>query len=276
MVEEIHEEEFVPNDLNLDEEHRLVVLTGPNMSGKSTYIRQVALISIMGQMGCFVPADECRIGMIDQVFTRVGAMDFLAGGQSTFMVEMMETADIVNNASERSLLILDEVGRGTSTYDGVAIAWSVVEYITRCIGARSLFATHYHELTELADQFDTIFNMTVKAREWDDEIVFLRQVVEGHTDHSYGIQVGKLAGLPRAVIERANEVLRSLEDEKSRQKLSSAPADEPAQLDLFHPTYQLLQDLEEIKLEETTPVEALNILNKLQSRYKEIQAEEEK
>ncbi|MFP4687617.1 MAG: DNA mismatch repair protein MutS [bacterium] len=273
VVEEIHEEEFVPNDLELDRERRLVILTGPNMAGKSTYIRQVALISIMAQMGSFVPADFARVGMIDRVFTRVGAHDFLAGGQSTFMVEMIETAEIINNAAERSLLILDEVGRGTSTYDGVAIAWSVVEYIARRINARTLFATHYHELNELADRFNNVFNMTVRAREWDDEIVFLRQVVEGHSDHSYGIQVGKLAGLPEGVIERSRQVLHELEEEKTRKIPEASGEREIAQLDLFHPARQVLDKLEELEVEKMTPLEALNALNRLQQDYKKAEQE---
>lgn len=274
VVEEIHDEEFVPNDLKLDSDRRLVVLTGPNMSGKSTYIRQIALTSIMAQMGSFVPADEAHIGMIDQVFTRVGALDFLAGGQSTFMVEMVETADIVNNATERSLLILDEVGRGTSTYDGVAIAWSVVEYIARQINARTLFATHYHELTELGNRLDNVFNMTVRAREWEDEIIFLRQVVEGHSDHSYGIQVGKLAGLPPAVIDRAREILQELEEEKTHQALSKTD-DTPAadQLDLFHPAYQVVRKLQDLEVEDMTPLEAMNTLAQLQENSQDIDSE---
>jgi DNA mismatch repair protein MutS len=274
VVEEIHEEEFVPNDLELDEDRRLVILTGPNMAGKSTYIRQVALISIMAQMGSFVPAKFARIGMIDRVFTRVGAHDFLAGGQSTFMVEMIETAEIVNNAQDRSLLILDEVGRGTSTYDGVAIAWSVVEYIARRINARTLFATHYHELNELSDRFEKVFNMTVRAREWDDEIVFLRQVVEGHSDHSYGIQVGKLAGLPEAVIERSRQVLHELEEEKTRKIPAAEGEKKMSQLDLFHPARQVLDKLEELEVEKMTPLEAMNTLNRLQQDYKTAREEE--
>ncbi len=267
VVEVIHEEDFVPNDLKLDAERRVVVLTGPNMAGKSTYIRQVALLSIMAQMGSFVPAAAASIGMVDQVFTRVGALDFLAGGQSTFMVEMVETADIINNGTERSLLILDEVGRGTSTYDGVAIAWAVVEYIARRINARTLFATHYHELTELADRLDNVFNMAVRAREWEDEIIFLRQVEEGQSDRSYGIQVGKLAGLPEPVIERARMILRELEEEKTHEALAKTD-DTPAaaQFDLFNPAYQVVQRLKKIDLEQLTPIEALNALSRLQKQ----------
>lgn len=270
VVEEIHDEEFVPNDLELDGEDRLVVLTGPNMSGKSTYIRQVALISILAQMGSFVPADEATIGMIDQIFTRVGAHDFLAGGQSTFMVEMNETADIVNNATERSLLILDEVGRGTSTYDGLAIARSVVEYIADRIDARTLFATHYHELTKLADEFESVFNLTVRAREWDDEIIFLRQVEEGAADQSYGIQVGKLAGLPEPVIQRARTILRELED-NSHELQSRTAADGRSQMDLFSPKNQVVEKLEDADIETMTPLEALEMLKDFQDRLAEVE-----
>jgi DNA mismatch repair protein MutS len=265
VVEEIHDEEFVPNDLRLDDEDRIVVLTGPNMSGKSTYIRQVALISIMAQMGSFVPADEAHIGMIDQIFTRVGAHDVLAGGQSTFMVEMSETADIVNNSTERSLLILDEVGRGTSTYDGLAIARSVIEYITEQIDARTLFATHYHELTQLADEYETVFNLTVRAREWNDEIVFLRQVEEGAADQSYGIQVGKLAGLPDTVIQRARTLLRELEDSSSSLQSRTSKNDD-SQMNLFSPPQQVVDSIKELQLEEMTPIEAMETLNEFKER----------
>ncbi len=268
VVEEIHEEEFVPNSVELGDEGRIVVLTGPNMSGKSTYIRQVALISIMAQMGSFVPADEAHIGMIDRVFTRVGAHDFLAGGQSTFMVEMSETADIVNNATERSLLILDEVGRGTSTYDGLAIARSVIEYITEQIQARTLFATHYHELTQLADEYEDIFNLTVRAREWNDEIIFLRQVEEGAADQSYGIQVGKLAGLPDPVIQRARTLLRELEN-SSNSVQSRTTKNGPNQMDLFRPPQQVADSIKELDLENLTPLDALKQLKDFQDRLKD-------
>ncbi len=265
VVEVIHEEEFVPNDLTLDEDRRLVILTGPNMAGKSTYIRQVALITIMAQMGSFVPADRARIGLVDQVFTRVGAHDFLAGGKSTFMVEMSETADIVNNATERSLLILDEIGRGTSTYDGMAIARSVVEYLAERVGARTLFATHYHELTTLADRYDTVVNLTVRAREWEDDIVFLRQVEEGVSDRSYGVQVARLAGLPPEVIDRARELLQELEDNRARRSGGGSDGDGAEQLDLFHPARQVASRLSSIELEDLTPLEAMNVLAQMQS-----------
>ena len=206
------EERFIPNDTLLDcEENQLVILTGPNMAGKSTYMRQVAVITIMAQMGGFVPAREAAVGIVDRVFTRIGASDFITRGQSTFMVEMNETANILNNATDRSLIILDEIGRGTSTFDGISIAWAVAEYIHTKIRARTLFATHYHELTELALTMDRVKNYTVAIKEWNDQIIFLRRVVEGGADKSYGIQVARLAGLPEAVIQRAREVLANLE-----------------------------------------------------------------
>ncbi len=206
------EERFIPNDTLLDcEENQLVMLTGPNMAGKSTYMRQVAVITIMAQMGSFVPAREAQVGIVDRVFTRIGASDFITRGQSTFMVEMNETANILNNATDRSLIILDEIGRGTSTFDGISIAWAVAEYIHTKIRARTLFATHYHELTELALTMDRVKNYTVAIKEWNDQIIFLRRVVEGGADKSYGIQVARLAGLPPAVIQRAREVLANLE-----------------------------------------------------------------
>ncbi|MFB6355531.1 MAG: DNA mismatch repair protein MutS [bacterium] len=265
VVEEIHEDEFVPNDLKLTKDRQLVVLTGPNMSGKSTYIRQVALISIMAQMGSFVPADSAEVGLIDQVFTRVGARDFLAGGQSTFMVEMVETADILNHATERSLLILDEVGRGTSTYDGLAIARAVVEYIVKRISARALFATHYHELTDLAEEFDSVINMTVRAREWDDDIVFLRQVEEGRADRSYGVHVAKLAGLPTPVLERARNILDQLET--GRQIESPGNDEGIEQLDLFHPARQLMDEINQLDPADVSPREALDMLYRLKDEY---------
>ena len=273
VVEEIHEEEFVPNDLLLDEDRRIVVLTGPNMSGKSTYIRQVALIAIMAQMGSFVPADDATIGMVDQVFTRVGAHDFLAGGKSTFMVEMTETADILNHATKNSLLILDEVGRGTSTFDGVAIARSVVEYIVRVINARTMFATNYHELTDLDYEYDPVFIMTVRAREWDDEIVFLRQVEEGRSDRSYGVQVASLAGLPQAVIERSQQLLERMEEGREFTNFSGIEV-EDEQFDMFHPARQVMNRIRDLDLDDFTPLEALNLLHELKNELPDENGEE--
>ena len=201
------EEKFVPNDTTLDGENlRLAIITGPNMAGKSTYIRQVALIVLMAQIGSFVPAESAEIGLVDRIFTRVGANDDLARGQSTFMVEMNETSNIVNNATERSLVILDEIGRGTSTFDGLSIAWSVAEFLHDKIKARTLFATHYHELTKLAEERAGVCNFNVAVREWNDQIIFLRKIVPGGADKSYGIQVARLAGLPKEILDRAKDI----------------------------------------------------------------------
>jgi DNA mismatch repair protein MutS len=208
-------EKFVPNDARLDiETERLVILTGPNMAGKSTYIRQVAVLALLAHCGCFVPAKRAVIGLLDRIFTRVGASDDLGRGQSTFMVEMNETANILNHATSRSLVILDEIGRGTSTFDGLSIAWSVAEYLNATLRARTLFATHYHELTELARLLPATKNYNVAVREWGEQIVFLRKIVPGGTDKSYGIQVARLAGLPAPVLKRAKEVLRQLEEDQ--------------------------------------------------------------
>jgi DNA mismatch repair protein MutS len=209
------EEKFVPNDTTLDGEMRLAIITGPNMAGKSTYIRQVALIVLMAQIGSFVPAASAEIGMVDRVFTRVGANDDLSRGQSTFMVEMNETANIVNNATDRSLVILDEIGRGTSTFDGLSIAWSVAEFLHDKIKARTLFATHYHELTKLAEERKGVCNFNVAVREWNEQIIFLRKIVPGGADKSYGIQVARLAGLPKEILDRAKDILSHLEKPES-------------------------------------------------------------
>ena len=203
---------FVPNDTDLDtDKHRLVILTGPNMAGKSTYIRQVALLVLLAQTGSFIPAAAAEIGIVDRIFTRVGATDDLARGQSTFMVEMNETANILNNATERSLVILDEIGRGTSTFDGLSIAWSVAEHLHDMTGCRTLFATHYHELTDLARTRPGVTNCNVAVREWNDDVIFLRKIVPGPADQSYGIQVARLAGLPEPILRRAREILENLE-----------------------------------------------------------------
>ncbi|HEX8280679.1 MAG TPA: DNA mismatch repair protein MutS, partial [Chthoniobacterales bacterium] len=206
------EEKFVPNDTSLDGDGaRLAIITGPNMAGKSTYIRQVALIVLLAQIGSFVPAASAEIGLVDRIFTRVGANDDLSRGQSTFMVEMNETANIVNNASERSLVILDEIGRGTSTFDGLSIAWSVAEFLHDKIKARTLFATHYHELTKLAEERKGVANYNVAVREWNEQIIFVRKIVAGGADRSYGIQVARLAGLPKPILDRAKDILAHLE-----------------------------------------------------------------
>ena len=206
---------FVPNDVRLGGDHQIMIITGPNMAGKSTYIRQVALLVLMAQIGSWIPARKAAIGLVDRIFTRVGANDDLARGQSTFMVEMNETANILNHATQDSLIILDEIGRGTSTYDGISIAWAVVEHLHDRIKAKTLFATHYHELTQMARRLPRIRNCNVAVREWNDQIIFLRKIVDGSTDRSYGIQVGRLAGLPREVIDRAKEILKKLESSDS-------------------------------------------------------------
>jgi len=247
---------FVPNDLRLDEDkHRLAIITGPNMGGKSTYMRQAALIVIMAQMGSFVPAASARIGIVDRVFTRVGASDDLSAGQSTFMVEMLELANIINNATPKSFIILDEIGRGTSTYDGLSIARAVSEYLHKYIKARTLFATHYHELTELAQEYEGIFNLSVSVLEDGEKVTFLKKVLPGKADKSYGIHVAGLAGLPRVLIDRAKEILAGLERDK-RDK----PRPVMIQSSLFQEEDILKQKLLQLDLDSLTPREALNLL----------------
>jgi DNA mismatch repair protein MutS len=245
LDQNLAEEKFVPNDTELDgDKRRLGIITGPNMAGKSTYIRQVALIVLLAQIGSFVPAASAEIGLVDRIFTRVGANDDLARGQSTFMVEMNETANIVNNASERSLVILDEIGRGTSTFDGLSIAWSVAEFLHDKIKARALFATHYHELTKLAQEKSGVFNCNVAVREWNEQIIFLRKIIPGGADKSYGIQVARLAGLPKEILDRAKDILSHLENPngatahvhkagKRRAKTKSMPDANKPQMDLL-------------------------------------------
>ena len=254
-----------PNDLALDGQTRIVILTGPNMSGKSIYLRQIGHIAIMAQIGAFVPAREARIGVVDRVFTRVGAQDNLARGQSTFLVEMIETATILNNVTPRSLVLLDEVGRGTSTFDGLAIAWAVVEALhDRGHGAKVLFATHFHELTRLAARLGAVRNFHVAVREWNDEIVFLHKVQPGGTDRSYGIQVARLAGLPAPVIARSKALLAELEEAGQLR----TDASDAVQLGLFAPPAPdpLLAELTSLDLAHLTPLEALNILAKWQEQ----------
>ena len=268
-------ESFIPNDLALDEARRIVVLTGPNMAGKSTVLRQVGLIHLMAQMGSFVPADRARLPVCDRIFTRVGASDNLARGQSTFMVEMNETASIIHGSSERSLVLLDEIGRGTSTYDGVSIAWAVTEHIHEEIGAKTIFATHYHELTQLGDLLPGVTNMNVAVREVGEEIVFLRTLEEGGADRSYGIQVARLAGFPGDVIARARELLTELEGthtgggEGLGRFGSHRPASEPSldQLSFFAAgDPPLLKQLRAIDPEAMTPKEALDLLFELHGK----------
>jgi DNA mismatch repair protein MutS len=266
-------EEFIPNDLTLDEAGRIVILTGPNMAGKSTILRQIGLVQLLAQMGSYVPADSARLGIVDRIFTRVGASDNLARGQSTFMVEMSETAAIVHGATDRSLVLLDEIGRGTSTYDGVSIAWAVTEHIHEAIGAKTIFATHYHELTQLGDRLDGVKNMNVSVREVGDQIVFLRRLAEGGADRSYGIQVARLAGLPDAIIARARELLAELEGthtgggEGLGRHGAHRPRSEPPpdQLSMFRAEHPTVSRLRAINPDDLSPREALKILYELGS-----------
>ena len=266
---------FVPNDTYLDKEgDRLAIITGPNMAGKSTYMRQVALITLMAQVGSFVPATEAQIGVVDKIFTRVGASDDLSMGQSTFMVEMMEVATILKEATENSLVILDEIGRGTSTYDGLSIAWAVAEYIAnkeKC-GAKTLFATHYHELIELADKQEGIKNYSIAVKEKGEDIIFLRKIVEGGTDESYGIHVARLAGVPKVVTKRADEILTSLERKsmlsgKKQEKENKKVVE--GQFDMFNfKLAEIAHEIDKIDLNELTPIDALNTLVKIKEKMK--------
>ena len=265
---------FVPNDTRLGLDGGSIrLITGPNMAGKSTYIRQVALIALLAQMGSFVPARKATIGVADRIFARIGASDELSRGQSTFMVEMTETARILNTATERSLLILDEIGRGTSTYDGLSLAWAIVEHIHDRIGARTLFATHYHELTDLAGSLSGVANLNVAVREWEDNVVFLHKIVDGAADKSYGIHVARLAGVPREVIERAKQILAQLEEEhldpQGRPKIAAGANGGrrgDIQLTLFGPAdHPLLDEIRDLPIDETTPLAALGLIQKWKS-----------
>jgi DNA mismatch repair protein MutS len=280
VMERVLSEPFVANDLKMGEgSPRVLVLTGPNMGGKSTFLRQTALIVLMAQMGCFVPAREAKVGIVDRIFTRVGATDHILRGQSTFMVEMEETAHILRHATARSLLLLDEIGRGTATFDGLSIAWAVAEHIARDpkAGGKTLFATHYHELTDLAADLPGVGNLHVSAREWRDSVVFLRKIEPGGSDRSFGIHVARLAGLPAPVVARAQEILRNLErtefDREGRPRL--ARSDEPTaleagrQLALFGGEEEaVLEDLRRLDLDHLTPLQALAILDELRKRLK--------
>lgn len=271
----LDENRFIPNDVQLNNgEDQILLITGPNMAGKSTYIRQVALLVLMAQMGSFIPAKKAQIGLVDRIFTRVGASDALARGQSTFMVEMSETANILNNATPRSLIILDEIGRGTSTFDGLSIAWAVCEFLHQQADkkAKTLFATHYHELTELEQLYSGIKNYSIAVREWNDEIVFLRKIIRGATDKSYGIHVAKLAGLPRKAVDRAVEVLRKLEESHLRDKeaLRTDAAEKPAQpvqKTLFEAVeHPVVAELKALTPEELSPLAALQKLYEWKKR----------
>ncbi|MDO4523209.1 MAG: DNA mismatch repair protein MutS [Eubacteriales bacterium] len=285
----IHNDMFIPNDTSLDNgKNRISIITGPNMAGKSTYMRQSALIVLMAQIGSFVPAASAKIGIVDRIFTRVGASDDLASGQSTFMVEMTEVANILRNATSNSLLILDEIGRGTSTFDGLSIAWAVVEHISnpKLLGAKTLFATHYHELTELEGKLSNVNNYCIAVKEKGDDIVFLRKIVKGGADKSYGIQVAKLAGVPDSVIARAKELVEELSNADITETISEVREDsvrtrpkakpqkydqvDLEQMSLFDTVSDedVLNELKEIEIATLTPLEALNVLNRLQSRLK--------
>jgi DNA mismatch repair protein MutS len=260
-------ERFVPNDALFESQERIRIITGPNMSGKSTFLRQVALIVLMAQIGSFVPAESARIGMVDRIFTRIGAQDEIYAGQSTFMVEMVETANILHHATNRSLLILDEIGRGTSTYDGVSIAWAVVEYIHNhpSLRAKTLFATHYHELTQLAELLPGVSNYNVAVSEAENQVVFLHTIVPGGADRSYGIHVGQLAGLPGPVVQRASEILQQLE--ASAGKAVRIDPQAPQQMALFPETNPLLTELDKLDMNTLSPIEALNKLYEWQRKY---------
>jgi DNA mismatch repair protein MutS len=278
-VELLHPaERFIPNDAYLDtQDSQILIVTGPNMGGKSTYLRQTALIALLGQTGSFVPAREAELPVVDRIFTRIGASDNLVKGQSTFMVEMIETAYILNHTSPRSLIILDEIGRGTSTFDGVAIAWAVAEFLhnTPRVRAKTLFATHFHELTELALTCSRVKNYNIAIKEWNDEIIFLRKVQEGAADKSYGIQVARLAGLPDDVITRAKEILNTLESNSFDLQGKPVIAGQSKeigllQLDLFKEDMQkeVVDALKAVDINELTPVQALNLLADLKARLK--------
>jgi DNA mismatch repair protein MutS len=266
-------ERFIPNSTLMDTgENRLLIITGPNMAGKSTYMRQVALLVLMAQTGSFIPASDARIGIVDRIFTRIGASDSIAKGQSTFMVEMVEVANIIHNASEKSLLLLDEVGRGTSTFDGISIAWAVAEHILNKIRARTLFATHYNELTELGLSHDGVRNYNISVKEWGDEIIFLRKIEKGPADKSYGIQVARLAGLSGDIISRAKEVLANLEkdelNETGAPKFAERKTKKAAmQLDLFSSVPEsVVSEIMQIDVKRLKPEDALKKLTELKRK----------
>ena len=278
----VNAELFIPNDSLLDKtDNKLYIITGPNMAGKSTYLRQVALITLMSQIGCFVPAQSATVGIVDRIFTRVGASDDLSQGQSTFMVEMNELANILHNATPRSLIILDEIGRGTSTYDGLSIAWSVVEYLSKDSGitAKTMFATHYHELTEIEGKIDGVRNYSISAKEQGDDIVFLRKIIKGRANQSFGIQVAKLAGVPSLVIDRAKEILKKLEEHDINNNIRNISEDS-GQMDFFAPPVafedaqtalakELMAEIQSLDLMKTTPMDAMNLLYELKGKLGE-------
>jgi len=278
-------EEFITNNTYMNNsDSQILLITGPNMSGKSTYLRQNAIIAIMAQTGSFVPASSAKIGIVDKFFTRVGASDRLARGQSTFIVEMIEVANIMNNATDKSLVLLDEVGRGTSTFDGISIAWAVAEYLHENTKrkARTLFATHYHELTEMPLMYEGIQNIHVKVKEWNDQIIFLRKIDKGSCDHSYGIQVARLAGVPEVALRRAREILSNLEDMEltpehkpvlarkhsdNDTQSSEKAKEDPVQLNLLdYNNIEIIQQIKNLDINKTTPMDALTILSDLKKK----------
>ena len=266
---------FVQNDTYLNRrDDRLSIITGPNMAGKSTYMRQVALITLMAQIGSFVPASSAKIGVVDKIFTRVGASDDLSMGQSTFMVEMSEVANILKNATKNSLVILDEIGRGTSTYDGLAIAWAVAEYIadTNNIGCKTLFATHYHELTSLEEKLEGVRNYQIAVKEKGEDVIFLRKIIPGGTDESYGIHVAKLAGAPKKMLTRANEILKTLEKKvriKEQKEEKEMKKQVSGQLDMYnYKLADIASELDKIDINELTPIDALNTIVKIKEKLK--------
>ncbi|MDX1739617.1 MAG: DNA mismatch repair protein MutS, partial [Alphaproteobacteria bacterium] len=267
---------FVPNGCDLGKDRRLWLITGPNMAGKSTFLRQNALIAIMAQMGSYVPAKSAHIGVVDRLFSRVGAADDLARGRSTFMVEMVETATILNQATERSLVILDEIGRGTATFDGLSIAWACVEHLHEICKSRALFATHYHELTALMSRLDSLKPYSMRVKEWKGDVIFLHEVAAGAADRSYGIHVARLAGLPKAVVRRAEEVLKKLEHGEQSgtaakladdlplfQAMLSEVAEEESSVDENEASSALIEALNEVNPDDLTPREALEHLYRL-------------
>jgi DNA mismatch repair protein MutS len=271
VLEQQLREQFVANDVTMGARNdRLLIITGPNMAGKSTYIRQVALLTLLAQAGSFIPAESATIGLADRIFTRVGAADELARGLSTFMLEMVETANILNNATPRSLVILDEVGRGTSTCDGLALAWAICEHVALQLKCRTLFATHYHELTELETLLDGTTNLNVAVREWNDEVIFMHKIVPGGTDQSYGVHVARLAGVPKDVIDRARTILPQLQAHLAQgldmPELARRAKVAAEQMQLFaDPATRLVQEIKSIDLNNTTPIQALELLRKLQN-----------
>ena len=263
-------EQFVPNDLYLNQLNKqIAIITGPNMAGKSTYLRQIGLIALLAQSGSFVPAEKCKLGLVDQLFTRVGASDNLAGGESTFLVEMNEAANILNNATSKSLIILDEIGRGTATFDGLSIAWSITEYLhdNKKLNARTMFATHYHELIFLANKLKKAFNLNIEVKEHNDELIFLRKIRSGGANRSYGIQVAEMAGLPRNVINRSKELLLKFSNDKIVRNSNKDSNNDKKQLNLFKIESKIIDKLKSININKVSPIESLNLLNELKKEF---------